>query len=889
MSDYRNAGQLDEPRQRIPEGFWPDYLLSMAIVWQGVNNRLPPEKLPNGFVPDSQNSRMRNGDIEPRKGVVKPGWLNNCAGQRVLPAGEMLYGAGVFSDPASREWTMIAADGYIWACCPGNQRQAVAVPSGVSAQVPVSFCQAFNQLYMFRGRYLRPLVLKAIGTGFVDIEPLYNASTGGSLGNGSYQGAVQPIGQLADEMAYGPYLAVTSMTLVGTTMTVVTTQPHGYVDGTDVTFQGVTPAAYNSRWMVSVVDNYTFTFQVPAGVIFTLPAAAGSWTALNGPPVTSIEILTQTPHGMTTGQSVLISGAAVASVNGTYTVTVIDTTHFSITLSPGITTANVTALNAAAATLTVLYGAPSGGSIKVSNNQQFWQALGDRLTIGAGNLTSYTTVGTVAYTAHGLSVGQWVTITGASPAAYNGVFQVQTVPDANHFTFTLAAGAPTSPATGTIYVYRPTVTPGDTPDSNPEAWNQIFNVLPNADDALYVNGRMLVPTAYTPGETTYDSTSTWTKKDYLVAMDVFDGVHFQFTNAFRINQGDDSEISNLVKYDNNTVIVIKGKRWGILSNLQSADYNQITFDLHAGEYGSTALRAAVAAGKDVYFASPLRGMTGLNQTQQGLVQGVDVPVSHDVPQWLSTINWNAAGLQRVTWWNDCIYWAVAVNSSAVNNAIFVYDLELHQWVSRDVGLNVVEFFQTTIGGLQRLCFLGGDGWVNVMEEATAGDMVGDTTQPGGVGWVEIPTDTTIKGHLFGQPGQKSYPLVELGVAVWNATMTVTVTTGGARSVRATTVAAKTFSRTSYFKPFDAAPWNPLNVNNDYGNPNRGDYSVVLEDGLNLTGCSTLQWQELFLRPSTKNFRASYALIRIQNATGRLKIKAVTPAAQPGERRFGVMI
>lgn len=895
MSDYRNSpGQLDEPRQRIPEGFWPDYLLSLAIVWQGVNNRLPPEKLSNGLVPNAQNCRMRNGDIEPRKGIVKLGWLNQCSGDQILPAGTMLYGGAAFNDPASREWTFIAADGHIWACCPNNVRQAIAVPVGVSVNGPATFCQAFNKVYMFRGRWLRPLVLSTIGAGFVDVEPLYNSTTGGSQGNGTYAAGIQPIGQLADEMAYGPYIAVSSMTLAGTMVTVVTTQQHGFVTGQDVTFMGVTQSAYNNRFAVTVLDEYTFTFYVPAGVIFTLPSASGSFAGSGSAPYSVLQITTQTAHGLTTGQSVLLSAAAVASVDGTYTVTVLNTTQFTINVSPSLTTGNITTLNSSAATLTVLYGNPTGSSIVVSNNQKFWQALGDRLTIGAGNMTASGSTVTVAYTAHGLSVGNWINVQGASPAAYNGIYQVQTVADANHFTYTAGAAPGTSPATGTIYVFRPTVTAGHTPDTNPEAWNQIFNVLPNADDALYVNGRMLVPTAWTPGESVYDSTSTWTKKDYIVAMDVFDGVHFQFTNAFRINQGDDSEIRGLIKYDNNTVIVLKGKRWGILGNLDSADYSQITFDLHAGEYGMAALRAGIAVGKDVYFASQLRGMTGLNQTQQGLVQGVDVPISNDVPQWLARINWNAASLQRVDTWNDCIYWAVAIDSSTTNNAVLVYDLRLHNWVSLDCSpqgppLSVLEFFHATIGGLDRLCYLGGDGWVNLIEEATAGDMVGDTAAPGGIAWNEIPTDVTLKGHLFGQPGQKQYPLVELGIAVWNANFTVTATSGGARTVRATTLTNKTFSRTAYLKPFDAAPWNPLNPNNDYDNPNRGDYSVVLQENLNLTGCSTLQWQEIFLRPSTKNFRASYALIRIQNSVGRLKIKAVTPASQPGERRIGIMI
>jgi len=563
----------------------------------------------------------------------------------------------------------------------------------------------------------------------------------------------------------------------------------------------------------------------------------------------------------------VIQGSSYAEYNGRVNITVLDPNTFTYQFA-GSTHATAT------------------GTITCSNMSLTWAALGDRLTLGAGALTAVNLTATVAYTGHGLSVGNWITVSGATPAAYNGQVQVQTVPDANHFTYTLGVTG-SSPAGGTVYVQKATVSAGHTPDTNPEAWQRTYDVLPNADDALYINGRLLVPTAFTPGDTGYDSTSSWTKKDYIVAMDIFDPVHFQFTNGFRINQGDDSEITNLVKYDNNTVIVTKGRRWGVLSNLQSGDYNQIVYDARGGNYGCASLRSAAAAGKDVYFPSPMRGLVSLNQTTQGLVQGVDVPFSADVPAWVARINWNAAAAQRVAWWNDYLYWAVAVDSSATNNAVLVYDFRNQAWCSLDTNLPVQEFFHVNVGGQDRLCFLGLDGWVNLMEEAEQ-DEIADATQPGGVNWRDIPTDVTMKGHLFGQPGQKTFPLVELGVGVWNANFTVTVTSGGMRTERVA-LRNKTFSRTAYLKPFDALPWNPTNVNNDWATPNRGDYSVQLVDGFNLTGCAALQYQEIFLRPSTKTFRASYALIRVQNAQGRLKIKQLTPAAQPGERRMGVMI
>src|SRR3972149_365179 len=67
----------------------------------------------------------------------------------------------------------------------------------------------------------------------------------------------------------------------------------------------------------------------------------------------------------------------------------------------------------------------------------------------SATLTSASTTATAEVAAgHGLSVGDSVTIAGATPSAYNGTYTVATVADSTHFTYTFAGG--TSPATGTI-------------------------------------------------------------------------------------------------------------------------------------------------------------------------------------------------------------------------------------------------------------------------------------------------------------------------------------------------------------------------------------------------------------------------------------------------------
>jgi len=65
-------------------------------------------------------------------------------------------------------------------------------------------------------------------------------------------------------------------------------------------------------------------------------------------------------------------------------------------------------------------------------------------------LTSVTTTATATTSAaHGLAVGDGVTVAGADQTEYNGTYAVVTVADTTHFTYTFV-GSATTPATGTI-------------------------------------------------------------------------------------------------------------------------------------------------------------------------------------------------------------------------------------------------------------------------------------------------------------------------------------------------------------------------------------------------------------------------------------------------------
>ena len=885
MGDYRTFGPRDEQTNETGDE-----------KFLGVNNRLDPEKLPPGMIYDSQNLRLRTGAAETRLGVTKPAWLNvvRPGVDNSISAVGTFYGAGTFKDPNGENWVLEIADGYIFRCKPNNGRFALPLPPGVqllSTCVPV---QAFNVCFLFRGKYLQPLIMTSIDSGFTDVLPRWNSAT-------VYQGAIPATGQAASEVAYGPFVSVSSITSAHATAIVTTAVEHGYVTGADVVITGANETAYNGRWNITVLDVNRFSYQ--------------------------------------------FSGAS----------------------------------------------SPATGTIKVSNMAYYWKALGTKYTLTA--LTRVGTTATGTKNGHGFVNGDYVTIAGAAPVGYNGTYVIQNV-TANTFDYVMAA----DPGANTVL---PTaqdlsrVLAGQSPDTNPEAWQQEFNVLPNADDALFINNQLLVPTAYTPGNVTYDSTSVYTKKDFIVAMDIGDNVHFLFTNTFRINQGSADEIVCLVKYNQNTAIVFKELSWGVLSNIVS-DLTQVTLDMRGDIYGACAPRSAIVAGANVLFPSTKRGICSLQQNQLGQTRSVDIPFSNDFEKVIGRINWLYAKLIRLAWWDDKLYVAAPLDDAVqqapqmvpagavyppgvtylydltghasglpnvfvdgryytytpganelnlfdyaagitippgtflysakmhlrlqgvaavpitasitqaaltgVNNAILVYDFRMGSsgtmytfdfqsglWHGYDSGsaLCVKEFFTAFYNGKTRLFFIAADGFCNLVEEAQGQDEVPGAGTGNGLAWEDIQDGFLSRGYAFERMASKVKSL-DLALDVWNANFSVTRllgTVGSELPVRT----ALTFSRTKYLKPVGKADYVEGNVNGDFATAGRGDYSVRAIPGGTTPGFSAGQFQEVYVKTSVRPTLGRFVQYRVKKAKGRLRVKGLGTNAGEGLRREGILV
>jgi hypothetical protein len=780
MNRHRTYGPRDDPAARMPQE---------RERFRGVNNRLAPDQLPAGLLAGAENYRMRDGTLEPRLGVIKPGFLNQTnaivdGDETIRPVGTF-YGVASFKDPNGVEWTIQCADGFVYRCRPHNERYALAMPTGVkilSRCVPV---QAFNKVWLFRGRYLPPLVINDLDTGVEDIVELWNATDTFAAGA---------------EVAYGPFQSVTSISSVADVATVVTAVDHGYITGMDITISGAVETEYNGRFNITVVDAVTFTYHF-----------AGSATA-------------------------------------------------------------------------------ASGTITASNMILYWEAN----------------------------------------------------------------AAPNNPSAG------------QSPDTHPSKWTQIYDILPHADDAIFMNNRLLVPTAYTPGDTDdfSDASGLYTKKDFLIATDVLDELHFDFATEFRVNQGADDEIVTLIKYNQDTAIIVKNRSWAALNGVR-LDLGDLVLDMRADGYGAVA-PAIVVAGRDVIFASQ-RGLVSLKQNELGIVNSVDIPFSNDIQGYVRRIKWTFADKQRLAYWDDKLYWAVALDAAEVldapvpiqqgepgplllativpgevyvwtagngvsiltsagtfttdarftavdsvvfivvpatgwtgklqrvranvNNALLVYDFRLEAWQGVDTGSEfcVKEFWKLNYNGLERLAFIGENGFANIIEEAI-GDQIEDTTADNCLGWSEIETAATGRGLAAGTDQPKAFKRLDVVLAIWDARFTLTCNTGAAFQEQ-TIREDKEFSRTKYLKPFDKADYVEGNVNGDHATPGRGNYSVPLDaDGVLLgDGLTASQYQEAAVRASVRSLAHRYIQFSIRNDQGRCRVVALGAEASEGQRRDGVIV
>jgi hypothetical protein len=321
-----------------------------------------------------------------------------------------------------------------------------------------------------------PVALSSISSGAVSID-VTSLSTS----------TAQTVSSLDARVSGSGTVNINTIQKVSGQFVVTTNIAHGFASGASVTIAGNSVGTYNNTWTITVTGGTTFT--IPAG---GNPGNGTGGTATGPAQVNSTTAKATTPvaHGFTSGQQVTINGASPAAFNGTYPVTVLNSTQFTYILSSAQGLATGAAITAAGNTTTarVVTSAPHGFTATGQSGRIFGANPSDyNISFSVTSIPNTTTFtytvssapnpntatgvkllkgGSTTATAttslsHGFATGNTVQINGATPSEWNGAYAI-TVTGLNTFSFTAAGIYPAASSgeasTGTQALVTATVT-----------------------------------------------------------------------------------------------------------------------------------------------------------------------------------------------------------------------------------------------------------------------------------------------------------------------------------------------------------------------------------------------------------------------------------------------
>jgi hypothetical protein len=306
----------------------------------------------------------------------------------------------------------------------------------------------------------------------------------------------------------------------------VTDNSHGLVDGESITISGTTN--YNGTFTITYVD--ANTFKITAA--WNGDDATGSWTGDN-------TTVTSNAHGLSNGDQVTITGTT--NYNGTYTILGVDANNFDIVKTFVANDATGTWVgNKTTVTTSAAHGLSNGNQVTINgtgSTDGVYTVSGvtgttfDIVHTFTGSESGeWGTKTTVTSTAHGLSNGNSVTISGN--ASYNGTYTIEGV-TANTFDIVkVFSGTGTGTWTGPASSTLTTVTADNT------------------------TGLSVGSTLTIAGTTNYDGT-------YTVSA-LTDATHFDIEKAFVADDatgtwvGDKTKVTSANNLNTNDVVTITG-------------------------------------------------------------------------------------------------------------------------------------------------------------------------------------------------------------------------------------------------------------------------------------------------------------------------------------------
>lgn len=400
------------------------------------------------------------------------------------------------------------------------------------------------------------------------------------------------------------------------------------------------------------------------------------------------------------------------------------------------------------------------------------------------------------------------------------------------------------------------------------------DVIPNAETAESYKDRLIVP---------FD-------RDRIAVSDINDySIYDKDLANFRINNGTSDKLVRVFSFGN-SLVMFKERSKIVFSN-SSSDATQVTQDPLSRTIGLWARRSVQEVGDVVLYLSNPGGVYALRHApasdrlmDSAIPWGakeIDGKVVNPIAPLIRRINWAAAGNAVSAVLGDYYYLAVPIDGSPTNNAILVGNSVSEGWEGYDTWaspMNISSLRVTLYGGALRVFAL--DHTANAIyvlyegksDFLAAGEyQVRDRFETRG--YAEIPETG---------PGHKATRKAMVSLATWNPSYTVTALTDGVNEEIPLTAAPATKDRRKYLT-FGRLPFVVTNVNGDFNEPQREDYSAPLAaPGIYLGDGIALEQRQEILEPYVLRGRGRWTSLRIENTQGSCDVMgtSVESAATP---------
>lgn len=484
---------------------------------------------------------------------------------------------------------------------------------------------------------------------------------------------------------------VATLTRVTTTATATTTGSHGYSTADRVNIRGALESNWNGDFTITVTGATTFTYTI-AGTPAT--PAPGIIFANRGPRVFDDY-----------NSSVVGSGVYASTETNTEGI-VIASTSLALLYREGVSTITLSY----PAGETCALGDPCD-VVQFLSKVYIFRGYATAPTLAVTSITRSGTTATVTTTTnHGLVTNNWVTIAGAVPPGYNGIWQV-TVTGATTFTYTVS-NVLTTPATGTItarpckppmswdlntstaaFVIVPTgVNPAGAP----------FIYMPAVDWGVFFKSRFVLPLS----------------RDQLIMSDIDDATTYDPSQTqFRLLPGTNDWLIAAFPYQEARLLVLYRKSVHALlldgTSLTIAQHFEITRN-----FGCVGRKTVANCGPYIVWLSD-QGVVRMEIGNELSLTNASAPLSDPIQDIIDTINWAYADNAVAVYWHNRYYLAVPTNGSTVNDTVLVYNFLNDKWESVDTfpdGYDVQNFCIMSYGGTKRVHTVSALGYVFLTEE-----------------------------------------------------------------------------------------------------------------------------------------------------------------------------